>query len=329
MKKTLLTLITILFALTINAQSYTGYMGQGKSFYKKQQYLTALERFDLAYEFAQNDSEKDHARNWKNKSRTKIKKQQADLKRALKMAKKQKQTSDSLLIVANQALKKAKELQLRVETGLFDLAIKEQNEQWKGYENSLIDLESLTDKAFKILEQIDSLDFSNSGLLRLPKEVVECPNLKHLNLLGNYIDWEASENTLSKLNTDFKIYVSIFDLSDIDDTYWNHITGIEILQYMGDDGLYVYLREVPENILQQKQLTYLVLNDCSLTSLPPEIGNLTNLTSLYLSENQLTKLPAEIKKLTNLTELNLSSNKLTDEEQIRIKKLLPNCKIEF
>lgn len=91
MKKPLLTLLSIiLFTLTANAQSYTGYMGQGKSFYKKQQYLTALERFDLAFEFAQNEREKDLARNWKNKSRVKIKKQQTDLKSALAEAKRQK-----------------------------------------------------------------------------------------------------------------------------------------------------------------------------------------------------------------------------------------------
>ncbi|MCH2245973.1 MAG: leucine-rich repeat domain-containing protein, partial [Crocosphaera sp.] len=40
-----------------------------------------------------------------------------------------------------------------------------------------------------------------------------------------------------------------------------------------------------------------------LTSIPPEIGQLTNLTSLNLWNNQLTNIPPEIGQLTNLTSL--------------------------
>lgn len=58
--------------------------------------------------------------------------------------------------------------------------------------------------------------------------------------------------------------------------------------------------------------TELDLSDMDLTTLPPEIGQLTNLTWLDLSENQLPALPPEIGQLTNLTHLNLSGNPLTD-----------------
>ena len=53
------------------------------------------------------------------------------------------------------------------------------------------------------------------------------------------------------------------------------------------------------------------LSDTKLTSLPPEIGQLTNLTQLDLSFNKLTSLPPEIGQLTNLIQLDLSFNKLT------------------
>lgn len=53
------------------------------------------------------------------------------------------------------------------------------------------------------------------------------------------------------------------------------------------------------------------LSNKQLTSLPPEIGELTNLANLDLSRNQLTSLPPEIGKLTNLIRLNLSRNQLT------------------
>ena len=74
-----------------------------------------------------------------------------------------------------------------------------------------------------------------------------------------------------------------------------------------------------------------------LTSLPPEIGELTNLTGLNLSDNQLTSLPPEIGKLTNLTELVLSGDrltslppeigKLTKEGIADLQQALPKCKI--
>ena len=48
-----------------------------------------------------------------------------------------------------------------------------------------------------------------------------------------------------------------------------------------------------------------------LTSLPPEIGQLTSLEKLWLSGNQLTSLPAEIGQLTSLKLLWLYHNQLT------------------
>jgi len=91
MKNLFVIIFTFLFfTQATTAQSYTKYMQQGKSYFNKNQYLTALERFDLAYEFAKTDTEKDKAKNWKNKSRIKIRKQQAELKKALGEAEKQK-----------------------------------------------------------------------------------------------------------------------------------------------------------------------------------------------------------------------------------------------
>ena len=45
------------------------------------------------------------------------------------------------------------------------------------------------------------------------------------------------------------------------------------------------------------------LSGNQLTTLPPEIGQLTALTRLNLFDNQLTTLPPEIGQLTALTEL--------------------------
>ena len=43
----------------------------------------------------------------------------------------------------------------------------------------------------------------------------------------------------------------------------------------------------------------------NLKELPAEIGQLTNLTYLHLDNNELKELPAEIGQLTNLTYLKL------------------------
>jgi len=73
MSKILLTLILVgLFGSASFAQNYSKYLRQGKVFYNKGEYLSALEHFDLAYEFAKKNTEKVEAKSWKNKSRVKI-----------------------------------------------------------------------------------------------------------------------------------------------------------------------------------------------------------------------------------------------------------------
>ncbi|WP_417915672.1 COR domain-containing protein [Candidatus Electronema sp. JM] len=57
--------------------------------------------------------------------------------------------------------------------------------------------------------------------------------------------------------------------------------------------------------------TYLYLRRQKLTTLPPELFQLTNLTTLDLSANNLTTLPKEICQLRSLREIHLWENKLT------------------
>jgi Leucine-rich repeat (LRR) protein len=66
--------------------------------------------------------------------------------------------------------------------------------------------------------------------------------------------------------------------------------------------------EIPPEIGNLTNLTYLNLNGNQFTELPSEIGNLTNLTWLGLDFNQLTELPLEIGNLVNLTYLSLYNN---------------------
>jgi hypothetical protein len=69
------------------------------------------------------------------------------------------------------------------------------------------------------------------------------------------------------------------------------------------------LRGIEQNRLNG--YTDLHLSDTNLTSLPPEIGQLTHLELLSVTGNSFTSLPPEIGQLTNLKVLNLKGNKLT------------------
>ena len=73
---------------------------------------------------------------------------------------------------------------------------------------------------------------------------------------------------------------------------------------MGDD----ILRHIKE--ARDTKAWFLSLADAQLTTLPPEIGQLTNLKGLRLGGNQLTALPPQIGQLTNLEELHIVGNRL-------------------
>ncbi len=71
------------------------------------------------------------------------------------------------------------------------------------------------------------------------------------------------------------------------------------------------LSTLPPEIGQLTSLTKLNLGNNQLSTLPPELLQLTSLTMLGLSFNELSTLPPEIGQLTNLTELYLINNQLT------------------
>ncbi len=119
------------------------------------------------------------------------------------------------------------------------------------------------------------------------------------------------------------------------------------------------LTKLPSEIGELDKLIVLNLSVNHLNILPPEIGKLSQLRFLILnsyppnyepnfltditidpltyevkgklkeSQNSLTLLPSEIGLLNNLVNLNLIGNPILIQEQEKIKKLLPNCTIQF
>ena len=89
------------------------------------------------------------------------------------------------------------------------------------------------------------------------------------------------------------------------------------------------LTSLPESIGNLTNLKRLELYSNKLTTLPDSIGNLTNLEKVYLANNELTTLPDWIENFKNLKYFILTGNQLSDEEKVRIKKLLPDTDIYF
>jgi len=84
-----------------------------------------------------------------------------------------------------------------------------------------------------------------------------------------------------------------------------------------------------QKISSLKKLQIIELHFSGIKNLPVQIGELENLQSLDLSFNKLNNLPSEIGNLKNLKKLNLKYNPISENEQKRIKELLPTCQIEF
>jgi len=90
------------------------------------------------------------------------------------------------------------------------------------------------------------------------------------------------------------------------------------------------IKSLPKEIGELRNLKTLTIAwGGQLTEIPKEIGQLENLEHLDLWRNNLTTLPIEIKKLKKLKTLLLGENLFSPAERDRIKKLLPNCKIQF
>jgi hypothetical protein len=87
------------------------------------------------------------------------------------------------------------------------------------------------------------------------------------------------------------------------------------------------ISEIPEAIGSLHNLRKLGLYGNSITQLPDSIGELNQLEVLYLDGNPIQELPETISGLKELKILGIVGTQISAEEQSRIQKQLPNCKI--
>jgi Leucine-rich repeat (LRR) protein len=112
------------------------------------------------------------------------------------------------------------------------------------------------------------------------------------------------------------------------------------------------ITEIPGAVKGLKDLVSLRLTVNAIAAIPIELTELDNLKLVDLSDDAglrdlnniskckslqylylygcgLSKLPDNIGELINLKDLGLTGNNFSKDEQARIKKALPNCKIRF
>lgn len=90
------------------------------------------------------------------------------------------------------------------------------------------------------------------------------------------------------------------------------------------------LKHLPEELGNLTNLRLLHIYGNAIETIPASIGNLTKLELLDARYNKLTKLPSEIARLSNnLKILYLGGNNFSQEEQDRIRTLLPTTTIYF
>jgi Leucine-rich repeat (LRR) protein len=154
---------------------------------------------------------------------------------------------------------------------------------------------NLTD-ALSEPDSVYILDLSRKKITEFPTEVFRFKNLRILDLSRNKIaEIPASLTELSYLNG--------LDLSN------NKIT------------------KLPASIGDLHNLISLRLNRNVIDSIPPEIASLKNLEVLELWDNEINYIPEEIKGLYNLKVLELRGILFSEEEQLRIKGLLPEANV--
>jgi len=152
----------------------------------------------------------------------------------------------------------------------------------KGTKRLLIseNLNSFPPEIFELADTLEFLDLSNNALSHIPAEISQLKKLK----IAFF-----SNNLFSSVPSAFKECENLYML------------GLKANQ----------IEHFDEDILPLS-ISWLILTDNRLKSLPNSIGKLTKLQKFPLAGNQLTDLPESMAECRNLELLRLSANQLTE-----------------
>jgi leucine-rich repeat protein SHOC2 len=177
------------------------------------------------------------------------------------------------------------------------------------------------------LTNLTELLLNGNRLVVLPQSISKLTNLTCLDITGNPLMDLSILNSLPKLKTvkfwginlprkywtEIKLLHSSLRIVDrnilkieIRNNNLNYLVGRSLIR-IPKDLQRISLLNSNKNTLR----SHLYLSRNNLTSIPPDIGNLTQLTYIELSGNKLTSLPASIGNLNNLSHLDLQGNQLS------------------
>jgi Leucine rich repeat len=168
---------------------------------------------------------------------------------------------------------------------------------------------------------VDSLDLRSNSLTDIPLDILIHKRLKVL---------KAGNNNLSHFPANLTNFYNLISLELDSNKFIIFPSEIFSLNNLVDlDLSHNELSTISAEIKRLTRLRVLSLNFNRLVNCPFEIGQMVSLEYLLLRGNGITTMPESIEKLIKLKYLDLRENPITNEEQEKIKKLLPNCEIYF
>jgi len=324
MKQLIYILAPILFfAINTTAQDYTDYMEQGKYYFNKEKYISALQKFDLAYENASSDIRKKDAKTWKKNSIKNLETQQEKMKKQLKSNEHDLNYSRKLLDVfyfydnkIALAHKNGKYGYIH-KSGKVVIPFKYDQathfEEINGFakvrrngEQYLVDTTGreflLASSSQSLNGKVEALDLRNQHLSKLPDYVFDYVGLKVLLLSNNNLSYLPKKITRLKEIT--HLDASNNKIQELPEQI-SELLQLERLSLQNN-----FISKLPEDIVFVKRLNTLDLTNNKLFSLPRNMGSLYYLAVLKLDGNRLKSLPDDIGHLRSLRVLSLKNNSL-------------------
>lgn len=153
-------------------------------------------------------------------------------------------------------------------------------------------------RAIQTPDEVYRLDLSKTKLKDFPKEIFLFRNLQELRLDRNKIK-----------------------------AFPERIGELRFLQILSAEKN--KLEEFNMAICRLKHLRELNLANNEIARIPDEVGALASLEKLVLWSNVIGYYPESLSELTKLKELDLLNIQMNEEEQARVRELLPAAKISF